>query len=320
MKWSLCLPIAALCSAAACSSPAPRNAFPSGVPRLPASIRIGVKDGNRVTIRKVPFEEYVRATMLSEFAPASGDAATVERMLEVQAVIARTYAVAHLGRHSADGYDLCATTHCQLFEPSRVQTSRWAPLSAEAVRQTAGRVLWFDGRAASALFHADCGGHTSRDGDVWGGAGHPYLVSLADDGPAQNAHATWKYEAPRAALLRALNADARTRVGARLDGLQILERDGVGRAARIALHGASERIVRGEELREVLAGAFGAHSVRSTWFDVTRRGPTFVFTGRGFGHGVGLCQAGALARIRAGQKVPVVLQTYFPGTKIVTLR
>ena len=59
--------------------------------------------------------------------------------------------------------------------------------------------------------------------------------------------------------------------------------------------------------------------MRSTWFDVERRGQTFVFEGRGFGHGVGLCQAGALARIRAGRKLPAILQTYFPGTKIVTL-
>jgi stage II sporulation protein D len=119
--------------------------------------------------------------------------------------------------------------------------------------------------------------------------------------------------------LRALNSDARTRVGAHLDGLQVLERDGAGRAERIALRGAAERVVRGEAVREVLSTAFGARSVRSTWFSVERRGQTFVFEGRGFGHGVGLCQAGALARIRAGQRIPSILQTYFPGTKIVTL-
>ena len=320
MKWPACLLIPPLLWTAACSAPASRSTLPSGLPRLPGSIRIGVREGNRVTIRKVPFEQYVQGAMLSEFAPAAGDPATIERMLEVQAVMARTYALAHPGRHAADGYDLCSTTHCQFYEPSRIQTSRWASLSFEAVRQTSGRVLWFDGGAASALFHADCGGHTSRAGDVWGGTGRPYLVSLVDDGPAEGAHVNWKYEASRAALLSALNADARTRVGTRLDDLQILERDDAGRAERIALHGASERIVRGEELREVLAAAFGARSVRSTWFNVARLGPTFVFEGRGFGHGVGLCQAGALARIRAGQKVPMVLQTYFPGTRLVTLR
>lgn len=320
MKRSSCLFLTLALTAAGCTAPPSRSALPSGLPRIPRFIRIGVREGNKLTIRKVPFETYVQATVLSEFAPPSGEPATVERMLEIQAVIGRTYALAHLGRHAADGYDLCSTTHCQLYEPSRLQTSRWAPQSSEAVRQTTGRVLWFDGAAASVLFHADCGGHTSGANEVWGGIGRPYLVSMADDGPAEDAHVTWRYEATRAAVLRALNADARTRVAARLDGIQVLERDGAGRAERIALHGASERIVRGEELREVLSAAFGARAVRSTWFDVSRRGQVFVFEGRGFGHGVGLCQAGALARIRAGEKVPSVLQIYFPGTKIVTLR
>lgn len=318
MKPLSCVLGALVLSAAACS--APRTTRPSSAPRLPAYVRIGVKDGNRLTIRKVPLEEYVQGAVLSEFAPPSGDPATVERMLEVQAVIGRTYALAHLGRHSADGFDLCSTTHCQLYEPSRIHTSRWAPQSLQAVRQTTGMVLWFEGAVASALFHADCGGHTSSADDVWGGTGQPYLASIADDGPARDAHSTWKYAASRTDVLRALNTDPRTRVGARLDGVQVLERDRAGRAKRIALHGASDRIVRGEELRDVLSATFGGKSVRSTWFEVERRGQSFVFEGHGFGHGVGLCQAGALARIRAGQKVPTVLQTYFPGTKIVTVR
>jgi stage II sporulation protein D len=320
MKWSSCALGVLLLSAACYSTPAARSTLFSGVPRQPVYVRIGVKEGNRLTIRKVPLEQYVQATVLSEFAPPSGESATVERMLEIQSVIGRTYAIANLGRHSADGYDLCSTTHCQLYEPSRMHTSRWAPESLQAVRQTAGRVLWFEGGAISALFHADCGGRTSRADDVWGGPGQPYLVSIVDDGPAHNAHSSWKYETSHAALLRALNGDARTRVGTRLEGLQVLERDRAGRAERIALHGTSDRIVRGEDLREVLSAAFGARSVRSTWFEVKRSGLVFVFEGRGFGHGVGLCQAGALARIRAGQKLPAILQTYFPGTKLVALR
>jgi len=306
--------------AAGCSAPATRATLPSSTLAAPALIRVGVKEGNRITIRKVPLETYVQAAILSEFAPPSGDADVVERMLEVQAVIGRTYVLAHLGRHAADGFDVCATTHCQLFQPSRVSTSRWKTQSADAVAHTLGMVLWFDGAPASALFHADCGGRTSNADDVWGGVGRPYLVSVADDGPAAEAHAVWRYETTRTALVAALNRDPRTRVGARLDGVQVLDRDSAGRAERIAIHGTEERIVRGEALREVLGQALGARTIKSTWFDVRRDGGAFVFEGRGFGHGVGLCQAGALARIRAGTKLPAVLQRYFPGTKLVTLR
>src|SRR5262245_30239670 len=199
----LILAIAVLC--ASCSAPPTRATLPSARSPEPATIRVGVREGNRITIRKVPFETYVQAAILSEFAPPNGDPDVVERMLEVQAVIGRTYALAHLNRHASEGFDVCATTHCQLFEPSRLTTSRWAAQSSDAVRQTTGTVVWFRDRPADALFHADCGGHTSRADDVWTGIGQPYLVSLEDDGPAASAHATWRYETSEASMVAALN-------------------------------------------------------------------------------------------------------------------
>ena len=307
-------------AAAACSRPVTRAALPSAGPAAARLIRVGIVDDGRTTVRRVPLEEYVEATVLSEFAPPSGDPGVVERMLEVQAVISRTYALAHLGRHAARGFDLCATTHCQLFQPSRLKTSRWAPQAAEAVDRTAHSVLWYDAGPARALFHADCGGHTSNAVDVWGGAARPYLIGRADDGPAGEVHTSWRFEAAKSAVLRALNADPRTRIGARLDRIQVLDRDEAGRAERIALHGTQERTVRGETLREVLGETFGDRAIKSTWFDVRAERTLFVFEGRGFGHGVGLCQAGALARIRAGVKPTAILQRYFPGTKLIATR
>jgi stage II sporulation protein D len=318
-SW-LALGVLVAAGAAACTASAGRAVLPTDVPSAPRFVRVGIVEGGKTTVRRVPMEDYVAATIISEFAPPDGDPATVERMLEVQAVIGRTYALAHLDRHAREGFDLCATTHCQLFQPSRLQTSRWALQAIEAVRRTSGTVLWFDGAPANALFHADCGGHTSTAADVWGGAGRPYLVGAADDGPADAAHAAWRYEAARGPVLRALNADPRTRVGARLDGIQVLERDPAGRAEQIGLHGTVERIVRGEALRDVLTQAFGGRTIRSTWFDVRRNDGGYVFEGRGFGHGVGLCQAGALARIRAGTRLPAILQKYFPGTRLVAMR
>ncbi len=320
MKWSWCVALFAVAAASACSPSATRTLLPSAIPAAPRLIRVGIVDGGQTTIRRVPLEEYVEATALSEFAPPGGDPGVVERMLEVQTVISRTYALSHLARHAHDGYDLCATTHCQLFQPSRLQTSRWAPQAALAVRRTALTVVWYDAGPARVLFHADCGGHTSNAVDVWGGTARPYLVGVADDGPAEDVHSAWKFEASRSAVQRALNADARTRIGARLDGIQVVERDHAGRAERIALRGAQERIVRGEPLREVLSLAFGGRAIKSTWFDVRPERTGFVFEGRGFGHGVGLCQAGALARVRAGVKPAAILQRYFPGTKLVALR
>jgi stage II sporulation protein D len=285
--------------------------------RLPTHVRVRLASG---VVRRIPLEEYVRGTIISEVAPNSVDRTPGERMLEVQAIVARSYAVANQARHGREGYDLCATTHCQLYQPARLQTSSWRRAANEAAERTSGQVLWFKGSPASALFHADCGGQTSAGDEVWGGTPLPYLVARKDDGPAGRAHATWRFEVSRDELVSALNADGRTRVGRELAGITVVRRDEAGRAALVALKGTHDPRVRGEELRAVLMRAFGARSIRSTRFEVERSGSTFVFKGSGFGHGVGLCQAGALARLRAGARPDDVLDRYFPGTRVVELR
>jgi stage II sporulation protein D len=170
------------------------------------------------------------------------------------------------------------------------------------------------------VYHADCGGQTTAAADVWGGAGLPYLRAQPDDGDAQGAHAGWQYAADAEVLRRALDADPRTRVGGRLTAIAILARDRSGRAQRVLLRGATEVAVRGVDLREVLSVAFGPRSIRSTLFDVVPNGRQFVFSGSGFGHGVGLCQAGALARVSAGETPADVLRHYYPGTILMSVR
>jgi stage II sporulation protein D (peptidoglycan lytic transglycosylase) len=307
----------ALILAAGCTTgrrPAPLGVAASHAPDF---LRIRLIDGS---IRRVPLEEYVRGSILSEFAPPSGDPVIVERMLEVQAIIARTYAASHLSRHARDGFDLCSTTHCQLYQPSRIQTSMWSRASGAAVEHTSGMVLWYGSAPASVLFHSDCGGHTSAVSDVWAGPARPYLTAIADDGPAAKAHTTWEFEIEAAKLTAALNTDERTRVGKQLTAITILERDAAGRAREVALRGARDTIVRGEELRLVLTREFGPKSIRSTIFDIERKGSRYLFEGRGYGHGVGLCQTGALAWLKAGAQPEQVLGRYFPGTRLLVLR
>lgn len=285
--------------------------------QLPDHVRIRLPDG---AIRRVALEDYVRGTIVSEATPRMGDRALAVRMLMVQAVVARSYAVAHLSRHAGAGFNLCSTTHCQVYDPGLRRRSRWSAEADEAVERTAGRVLWHGSAVASALFHADCGGHTSADGDVWGGAAHPYLAPVRDDGPAAGAHAGWRLEVDGSKVRSALNADERTRVGRVLGEIRVLERDRAGRAVQVEARGSRTAVIRGETFRAVLSRALGPAAIRSTRFEVTRQGASFVFTGTGFGHGVGLCQAGALARLKAGARPEQVLARYYPGTRLVTLR
>ena len=312
----------------ACAPGPVRVMLPSGVARTaaPRVIRVQVREGTALVVREVPLEEYVGTTALSEVHPDSRDDQIAERMFEVQAVIARTYAVSSRGRHAKAGFDVCSTTHCQLYDPSRLKTSRWAAVVRTAVQRTAGQLLWFAGGPVNAVFHADCGGHTSNAAAVWGGMAPAYLSGATDKGPAGNAHADWTFEARTAVLHAALNADPRTAVGAKLDRIEIAGRDQAGRAEKILLRGSRTFVVRGEVFRDVVTRALGVKTLRSTLFTIkttraasaeaTAPRDVFVFSGKGFGHGVGLCQAGALARLRAGESPEHVLEHYFPGTSL----
>jgi stage II sporulation protein D len=283
---------------------------------VPKTIRVQVREGQALVVRDVPLEEYVLGSVLAEVSPDASDEAVTGRLFEVQAVIARSYALSNRGRHAQDGFDLCSTTHCQVYEPARVKTSRWANIAREAVRRTAGELLWFADAPALAMFHADCGGYTSSAAAVWGGAGPAYLCGSRDDGPAANAHAEWTFETRAAPLRTALNGDARTAVGVRLDRIEVSGRDAAGRAEMITLRGTRTFIVRGEVFRDVLTRALGVKTLRSTLFSIRNTRDTFVFSGKGFGHGVGLCQAGALARLKAGASPDDVLAHYFPGVSL----
>jgi stage II sporulation protein D len=316
---------------AACVSRPLAPAIPSEATALPRHVRVQVVEQSVPIVREVPLEEYVHATVISEVAPAAGEVGTVERMFEVQAVISRTYAVSHLGRHSREGFDLCATTHCQLYEPRRLRTSRWTAASSVAVSRTAGTILTFDDRPAQALFHADCGGYTSTSAAVWGGVDRPYLVARPDDVVPKESHTGWRFEASVADLDAALNShpDARMTAPAELDSIEVVSRDEAGRAARVTVRSrprgaasgaAVSRVLRGDEFRQALARVFGPRALRSTRFEVRRAGALFTFDGQGFGHGVGLCQAGALARLRAGASPVDVMRHYYPGAILTGAR
>lgn len=278
---------------------------------LPREVR--VRTGGRVI--SVPLEEYVLATALSEVSPVNEAPATTTRIFEVQAIIARTYVVAHLRRHADEGFDVCDTTHCQIYQPGRISTSRFADAARAAVETTRGVVLTYGDRPAEALFHADCGGHTASASDVWGGPAVPYLVGESDEVP-DDTHRTWQVSLGADRLREALATRTRAELGRRLRDIRVSERDESGRAEAIALEGDHTVTVRGESFRAAVTREFGPQALQSTHFDVTRSGGNFVFNGRGYGHGVGLCQVGAAARARRGESIDEILAAYFPGASL----
>lgn len=282
---------------------------------LPATVRVRVSANGSARILTFALDEYVLGAVRAEVLPSTLRAEPPSKALDVQAIVSRTYAVANLGRHAAEGYDLCDTTHCQVYRPAAAGESP-TDAAAKAVTATRGRIITFQGRVIQALFHADCGGHTASAAAVWGGTDAPYLESVADSFCSQRPASAWTFAADDAAMLRALNADARTRMGDRFRRLDVASRDATGRALAVTLTGSRTVSLRAEVFRAVMTQTFGLRSIRSTSFDVARDGSRFRFTGMGFGHGVGLCQAGSLLRAEARQSPGEIIAHYFPGTRV----
>ena len=279
------------------------------------TIRLRVTTPTGTRIVTLSLEDYVLGAVRAELPPKTLLEDAASRALQVQALVSRTYAIASIGRHAAEGFDLCDSTHCQLYR-NAVGVEGPHDRAARAVAATRGEVITYGGRVIQALFHSNCGGHTTSAGAVWGGPDEPYLRPVADEFCARSSPGDWTFTVAEADLRHALDADRRTDVGAHLQRIDVTSRDESGRAALVALVGNRTPLVRAEELRYVIRQAFGQKSLRSTLFTVPRRNGQFEFSGTGFGHGVGLCQVGATLRAKAGESPLDIITHYFPGSTI----
>jgi stage II sporulation protein D len=246
----------------------------------------------------LPMETYVARVLVGEALPESAPAA-----LEALAVAIRTYTVVNLGRHGADGFDLCDQTHCQVLRTS-------TPNAERAATATAGRVLLYKGALANIYYSASCGGRTERPSNVWPGSEDPpYLPSRHDDGC--RGRPGWSAELSRMDLQRAFAAAGFT---GSLRTLQIASRNESGRVSRLLLEGLDPSEVSGQDLRVVVGRTLGWQRIQSASFDLRRVGDAFRFSGRGAGHGVGMCVIGSAKLAAAGVSAADILHQYFPGT------
>jgi stage II sporulation protein D len=268
-------------------------------------IRVGVAQVDGSTqVRRMELEDYVAGVLAGEMAPKSASAA-----LEALAITIRTYAVANLRRHGAEGFDLCDLTHCQVLRKATSTTSH-------ATAATFGRILIHQGAPASVYYSASCGGHTERPSFVWTRATDPpFLPARADDvGPHESA---WTAEMSAADLEGVLRAAGFR--GHALRGLTIAARNDSGRVVRLHVEGFSPHEISGADFRTAVGRTLGWQHIRSTAFVVSSTARGFRFTGIGSGHGVGLCVVGSAQLAAAGRPAETILSQYFPGTQLSTL-
>jgi stage II sporulation protein D len=266
------------------------------------SVRVGVqRAGGGYTVSDMPLETYVARVLAGEAARDSQPAA-----LEALAITIRTFALANPGRHRADGFDLCDQTHCQVVRTATAATDR-------ASQATAGRVLVREGAPASVYYTASCGGRTELPSDVW--PGHedpPYLPSKADD--ACDGAPAWTAELHERDLLRALRSAGFR--GDTLKDVTIASRNTSGRVATLKLVGLRPDRISGQDLRMAVGRTLGWQHIKSTAFDVRRKDEVYRFSGRGSGHGVGLCVIGSARLAERGVGAEGILRRYFPGLEV----
>jgi SpoIID/LytB domain protein len=266
----------------------------------PAIIRVGFARGGSYDVQSLPLETYVSRVLAGEAAQGSPPAA-----LEALAITVRTFALANLGRHRADGFDLCDQTHCQVLRTATATTER-------AALATAGQVLLYRGAPASVFYSASCGGHTARPSDVWPGADDPpYLPSRTDD--ACQGEPVWTDEISAADLGRALAAAG---FSGTLKEMRIAGHDSSGRVSRLSLDGLKPSEISGQDLRAAVGRTLGWQHVKSADFELRRAGSVYRLNGHGSGHGVGLCVIGSVKLAAAGDTAAKILNRYFPGLTI----
>jgi len=257
-------------------------------------------------IIEMPLEQYVAAVLAGECSTFRS-----EEAIKAMAVAVRSYALNLRGRHASQGYDLCATTHCQRLDPDAV-TPRLASLAAE----TAGELLWFEGKPAFACYSRRCGGNTEDAAAVWGGLRAPFLRSHADPYCSRQGAVEWHWSASASDIASVLER-SQLRAPAEMGGIAVAQRTASGRARVLALVGNGEPVrLAASSFRFAIGRALGFNTVRSDQWSVIRAGSQLEFAGKGEGHGVGLCQLGADQMGAEGQGYREILSFYYPGTAL----
>ncbi|MBA3914396.1 MAG: SpoIID/LytB domain-containing protein [Acidobacteriales bacterium] len=267
---------------------------------LQGKLTITAQTGQLKIVKDYAVEDYVAAVLQGESAgnmPAEA--------LKAMAVAIRSYATRFRERHKAEGFDFCDTTHCQFL---RQEVS--APVKV-AVQETAGTLLWDRGTALAAYYHKDCGGQTEAAGTVWPDQRSGELVSVADPYCRRDAQ-TWRAEITGAELGRALRS-AGIAVPGRFTHVTVAERTASGRAAMLEFDGAR---VSASSVRFAVGRAMGWQELKSDWYQVEAHGDRFIFSGRGVGHGVGLCQSGAAEMAWQDKSYRDILNFYYAGAPI----
>ncbi len=245
-------------------------------------------------INELPLEEYVKNVVATEVS-SSWDM----EALKVQAVIARTYALYQKTMAGNSNFDLTSSVLHQAYKGSTADAR-----IAYAVMNTEGEVLYYNGKLIEALYHSTSGGKTEEAAEVFGKS-YPYMKPVESNCEI-SPYWMWERKIPVEEIEKALGL-------AGVTGIKITSFTVTKRVKTVdVMYSKGSMQVKATDLRRLL----GWSRLPSTNFQVSRDNGNFVFEGKGYGHGVGLCQWSALQMARDGKTYKEILSFFYPGTVI----
>lgn len=264
--------------------------------------------GEAVVVNDLPIEEYLKGVVANELNPR---AFPEPEAIKAQVIAARTFSVSRKGTYASRGFDVFDDFRSQMYRGVASEDL----LSNRAVDDTRGEVAVFHHQPILALYSSTCGGLTASYHNIFQRPGIPYLkggVRCPDEGSRYH---SWEMTLNTSDIQSSL--DRYARVG-KLRRLVVLHRSQWGRVVEMLFEGTKgRRILRGGDIRFALG-------VRSNWIlgirerkdsagDIVR----LRVRGRGWGHGVGLCQMGSVELAREGYSAGRIVKHYYPGVQIV---
>jgi len=269
--------------------------------RVGGRVRLLVRNGQILAVAFVPIETYVAAVISREtpklFHP---------EMLKAQAVASRTYAYGALKKPRDPAYDLVGSVEDQVFEGVDDVSSMFR----EATMETSGLVLMHQGEFTQTFYHSTCGGRTESAANAWG-RDIPYLRSQVCEDCSSSPAYRWHYRMTQAEGRRVARAMG-ILVGEKRLQISVANLNSSGRISRLRLTSSG---VSRETQAAAFRNAVGYARMRSLWATIEPDGDEWIIRGRGYGHGVGMCQYGANGMAKAGKGFREILLRYYPGAE-----
>jgi len=262
--------------------------------RYAGNIDVWKGDGGLYIINELPLEDYIKDVVAVEVSPDWDMEA-----LKAQAVISRTYALYQKGKNTNPLYHIASSVLHQVYKGNNPDVR-----ISYAVEETKGEILAYNGIPIEAFYHSTCGGKTENPQDVFGKS-YPYLKSV-ESSCDLSPYSEWERTFQISEIERLLKISG-------IKGISIKSFTSTHRVNLLDFKTNSGTItISAINIRKAL----GWKNLPSTNFTVSKNGDWLIFVGRGYGHGVGLCQWSSLEMAREGKNYKEILAFFYPGTII----